>query len=218
MDFANKGERPAPQQPTPQPHKETMKREMPQMKHTNNKGGFNLHKASSIFIVLGVAILAAALVAALVFGGEKKDDNLESSLIKTDLYQAVFLDSQDGQVYFGKLAIYNDETYILSDIYYVRVENPIQPQAEGAQPNISLAKLGNELHGPEDTMFISRDKVLYWENLKNDGQVVTAITDFKANGEQAPTTQQTQQTTQQQTNTNTTNTQQETTTTPTTTP
>ncbi len=82
----------------------------------------------------------------------------------------------------------------MTDIYYVRVENPIQPEGanQQQQPNISLAKLGNELHGPEDVMFIARDQLLYWENLKNDGQVVTAITNFKENGEQS-----TQQNTQQ---------------------
>jgi len=45
-------------------------------------------------------------------------------------------------------------------------------------------------------MFIRRDQVLYWENLKDEGQVVTAITEFKRNGGQ--TQEQTQQQPQQQ--------------------
>lgn len=47
---------------------------------------------------------------------------------------------------------------------------------------ISLAKLGNELHGPEDKMFINSDQLLFWENLKDDGQVAKAISDFVDNG------------------------------------
>ena len=110
----------------------------------------------------------------------------------------MFLNSADGQVYFGKLGTYNSDLYVLTDIYYVRVENPIQPEgaSQEAQPNISLAKLGSELHGPEDVMYIARDKVLYWENLKDDGQVVTAITKYKETGETTDTTQETDTTNQ----------------------
>ena len=91
--------------------------------------------------------------------------------------------------------------YVLSDIYYVRVENPIQPEgaSQEAQPNISLAKLGNELHGPQDVMYVSRDKVLYWENLKDDGQVVKAITEYKKTGETTTPTTPAEDTTQEDT-------------------
>ena len=209
MDFSNRDNRPTqqPQQtntssfnnrPTQQPVEQKSRFSRPSGDGTNSLG-----KIGSIVLLFGVAILAAALVIALVFGGDIKSDNAESSLINRNQYQAIFLDSQDGQVYFGKLAIYNDDTYVLNDIFYVRVENPIQPQGtEQQQPNISLAKLGNELHGPEDIMFIARDKVLYWENLKDDGQVVTAIKNYKQNGEQTqtqPQNQQTEDTTQEQT-------------------
>jgi hypothetical protein len=201
MDFSNRGNRPEQQQqqqqqqPAPQAQMKSPELQAPERK-MRKFNGFDLGKFGSIVMLFGVAILAAALIFALVFGG-KDTANSEADLINSDRYQAVFLDSPDGQVYFGKLAVYNDSTYILNDIFYVRVDTPIQPEGadQEAQPNISLAKLGNELHGPEDVMFVSRDKVLYWENLKDDGQVVTAITQFKANGEQvpAPTTQQSTQ-------------------------
>ena len=107
-----------------------------------------------------------------------------------------FLDSQDNQVYFGDLQVLNEDMYILTNIYYVRVETPIQPEGidQQAQPNISLAKLGNELHGPLDVMYIRRDKVLYWENLKDDGQVATAITRFEEDRDSGASTQTQQQT------------------------
>ncbi len=122
-----------------------------------------------------------------------------SSKIDTSKYQAVFLNSADGQVYFGKLKVLNDKYYELSDIYYVRVEQ-VQPDKNNAQAqpqqNISLAKLGNEIHGPQDFMYINRDSIMFFENLKDDGQVVKAITEYKKN----PT-----QNNQQNTNTNTNN-------------
>jgi hypothetical protein len=196
MDFANRGNRPvqngqqpaANQQNAGEPDRSPAK-EAPQKKMGGGK--FDFGKLSSIVMLFGVVILSAALIIAIAVGG-KGDVNKESELIKTDKYQALFLDSPDGQVYFGKLQVYNTEKYALTDIFYVRVENPIQPEGanQPSQPNISLAKLGNELHGPEDVMFISRDKVLYWENLKDDGQVVTAITEFKANGGETSEQQQ----------------------------
>jgi len=197
MDFANRGNRPsqAPQQQQQQPAGDKQpsppQASFQPMKSSKNKSKFNFSKIMAGTLLIGTTFLVLALIFGIVFGvnGGKNEVNA----IQTNKYQAVFLDSQDGQVYFGKLEVYNKNQYKLTDIYYVRVENPIQP--EGAdqvqQPNISLAKLGNELHGPQDTMYINRDKVLYWENLKDDGQVVTAIIEFKANGEPAPAQQQT---------------------------
>ena len=40
--------------------------------------------------------------------------------------------------------------------------------------------LANELHGPEDVMHISRDQVTFWENMKDDPQVVLAINEYQS--------------------------------------
>lgn len=144
-----------------------------------------------------VVVLIVSILVFVVVGGSKS----ESELIKKDKYQAIFLSDTSGQVYFGKLKSLNAKYYQLTDIFYVKVDNAVQPdKTNTSSQNISLAKLGNELHGPEDSMYISRDKVLFWENLKDDGQVVKAITEYKKNG--ATSTQnQSQSTTQSQSNT-----------------
>lgn len=130
-------------------------------------------------LLFAIAILITLVLVFTVIGGGKSTD----SAVNKDKYQAVFLSSQDGQVYFGKLETFNQNYYKLSDIFYVRVENKIQPEgaqsSTQSQQSISLAKLGNELHGPEDTMYINRDQVLFWENLKEDGQVVKAIREYQ---------------------------------------
>ncbi len=202
MDFANRGNRPTqtPQNIGGQTSEQPTQSFKPTNTGNNDKGISSLTKIVPVFMLFAVTVIIAALIVGLVMSNGESG-NRESDLIKSDKYQAVFLDSPDGQVYFGKLTIYNSNLYYLSDIFYVRVDNPIQP--EGAdqvqqQANISLAKLGNELHGPEDAMFIARDKVLYWENLKDDGQVVTAIKEFDASGRQTPDQQQQQ--TQETTN------------------
>ena len=92
-------------------------------------------------------------------------------------FQAVFL--TNGQVYFGNLENYNARYVRLTNIYYLQVAQPLQ-QGQDTPQNFNLTKLGGELHGPEDAMFIDKDKVLFWENMKNDSQVVKAIEDYKA--------------------------------------
>ena len=96
-----------------------------------------------------------------------------------DKYQAVFL--SNNQVYFGKMSNLNSQFPKLTDIYYLRVTQALQPQDPNSpQQQINLVKLGNELHGPEDAMRLNRDHILCVEDLKADSQVVTAINDFKA--------------------------------------
>ena len=102
--------------------------------------------------------------------------------VKTGQYQAVFL--TNGQVYFGKVSNVNGSYVTLTDIYYLQVQESVQADNKNTsdkddQSQVSLAKLGSELHGPEDTMHISRQQVLFWENLKNDGKVVQAINSYK---------------------------------------
>jgi len=134
-----------------------------------------------VFVVLlsAVAILLIALVIYMV--GYKSDTPVISK-VQADKYQAVFLNSADGQVYFGKLRDLNKQYYQLSDIYYVRVQT-VQPDKNTTQTqqSISLAKLGNEIHGPQDVMYINKSSVMFWENLKEEGQVVCAVRDYQIN-------------------------------------
>lgn len=140
-------------------------------------------------LVISLIVVSVAITA---FVGYAIVQNVGGgNFVNNDRYQAVFL--SDGQIYFGKLTGLDQEYAVLEDIYYLQVEQQVQPdrstEAEG-ETQISLAKLGNELHGPEDKMFINRDQILFWENLKNEGNVVTAITNHKANGGQSTQQQQ----------------------------
>ena len=142
----------------------------------NKKAGKPSFASKFLVIVLIIAaLLITAVLAIAAFG-----DLSSSNSIKSDKYQAVFLDN--GQVYFGKLSNLNANYVELTDIYYLQVDQQVQPdQDTSPQQQISLAKLGNELHGPEDQMFINPDKIVFWENLKDDGQVSTAIAEYQAN-------------------------------------
>jgi hypothetical protein len=134
-----------------------------------------------------MAIVAVVVVLVLLLGGWFAWSKLAGDAgVKGGQYQAVFL--TNGQVYFGKVSDINNGYVKLSDIYYLQVQQSVQPDDKSKtsatsndQSQVSLAKLGSELHGPEDTMYISRQQVLFWENLKNDGKVVQAINSYKQN-------------------------------------
>jgi len=42
-----------------------------------------------------------------------------------------------------------------------------------------LIKLGNEIHGPADSMIITKDHILFIEQLKDDSKVVRAIKEYQ---------------------------------------
>jgi hypothetical protein len=131
----------------------------------------------TISYVIGIVVLIV-----LFFGGYFALQALNKSNsmggVKTSQYQAVFL--TNGQAYFGKIKSINSNFIDLTSIYYLQAQQngqpaETQPKATTSQANLSLIKLGGEIHGPESEMFIARDQVLFWENLKNSGQVVKAI-------------------------------------------
>lgn len=125
-----------------------------------------------------VAIAIAMIVIAILIGMIAfRGTGGVSQFPKKDQYQAVFL--TNGQVYFGKLKGLGGAYVKLQDVYYIQSQNPQQGAQSTPQPspgtNLSLVKLGNEIHGPDAEMQIGSDQILFWENLKNDSKVVEAI-------------------------------------------
>ncbi len=137
-------------------------------------------------VAIAVVLVLLLLVAAGA-GYKLIDKKAGSGLVgvNPDDYQALFL--TNGQVYFGKLKSADSKTIELKDIYYLQVQQAVQPKPEPKnsdaeaeqQGETSLVKLGSELHGPQDQMYIDRGQVLFWENLKEDGKVVAAIREYQ---------------------------------------
>lgn len=137
------------------------------------------------FILPIIAIIVVIIIGVL---GWLAWSNMQKSgtAIDSNKYQAVFF--TNGQVYFGKLHAFNGEYMKLTDIYYLQGQ---QPSSEGTeessnpqetstdQSNVQLIKLGDEIHGPEDQMIISKDQMLFYENLKADGKVAQSIAKYK---------------------------------------
>jgi hypothetical protein len=100
----------------------------------------------------------------------------EDKYVDPTKHQAIFLNN--GQVYFGSITDLNKDFLTLANIYYLRVNQQVQPGQQASQNDVSLVKLGCELHGPQDIMVVNRDQITFWENLKDDGQVTTAIAEY----------------------------------------
>jgi hypothetical protein len=142
--------------------------------HGDRGGGGWLSK------ILAVSLILAAVVA--TYASRAVSGTMSDMAVKSKAYQAVFL--TNGQVYFCKLSKVDASYVKCQDIYYLQVQQQVQPkdQNQQQQPQVSLAKLGGELHGPEDVMYVARQQVLFWENLKDEGKVTKAIKDYKAQG------------------------------------
>jgi len=124
-------------------------------------------------IIVGLVVIGfvVGIVWAPLMTDWLKYDNYEKNdFIDSDAYQAVFLTND--QIYFGRLKSISSGYLILSDVYYVKID-----QSGAGQ----LVKLGvGEPHGPKDEMIINQDQILFWENLRFDSQVVKTIQNMKS--------------------------------------
>lgn len=131
-------------------------------------------KLATIILLFSTTALVVALVFLLYFG-----NNDEGKHVDTKKYQAVFLNN--GQVYFGNIKDLNRRFIDLQNIYYLQTSQngAATNTTTSAATNVSLVKLGCELHSPYDEMVINNDQVIFWENLQDSGQVVKAIAQYK---------------------------------------
>lgn len=128
-----------------------------------------------IYFITGYTGIASLLPGSSVFESE---------------WQAVFL--TNGQVYFGKVDSIHPDFIDLQNIYYLQIVNVEDTSALGQPPDVqaqpeqrlTLIKLGNEIHGPLDSMLINREHVVIIEDLKSDSRVVQAINDYINNQDQ----------------------------------
>ena len=90
-------------------------------------------------------------------------------VIDRNSYQAVFL--TNGATYFGRLEPQGDQWFLLTDVFYLSASD---------QGGTQLIKRGSEAQGPKEPMIISREQVLFIENLRDDGDIVTLIRKFKS--------------------------------------
>lgn len=124
-------------------------------------------------------IIAAAVVVVLLLIGSVIWGMLNPGIAGVDngKYQAVFL--VDGTQYVGKLTNLDGGHYKLTSAYFVTANStPVvsdQSSQQSSSNQVALVKLETGLLGSENEMTIPKDKVLFYENLKSDGQAAKLL-------------------------------------------
>lgn len=133
-----------------------------------NGRGVSWLRLTSVLLLFSITILLVALVISFVTTKPKS----EFTYVDNSKYQAVFING--GQVYFGHIQTLNNKYMRLTGIFYLRVNQTVQPNGSTTQSgNPELVPLGCELHRPQSEMLINRDQVTFWENLKDDSSLNT---------------------------------------------
>ena len=133
---------------------------------------------------LGIAlvlVIAAIVLATLIAQRDRIAMWLgatEPAYIDTSTYQSVVLTTN--QVYFGRLRIDGD-SYTLTDVY--SFSGAVDPSQTGV---VHLVKRGNELHGPSEPLVIPARSVLFFENMRQDSQVMKAIAQIRSGNVSTP--------------------------------
>ena len=122
-----------------------------------------LYRRSGGLIVSAIVVAIGAILSLVFFlpQGERVD---------TDGYQVVYLAS--GQAYFGKLQNTTGEYLLLRRAYTTQNQTGAE---DNAQPQTSLIKLSEQVYGPQDSISLKSDQVVFWQNLKDDSKVAQAI-------------------------------------------
>ncbi len=170
MDFSNRG----PQQPI-HPNPQFNAAPQPRIKSVVKKPTA-LVKWGTLGVGAVIAIMLIALIAVVSFSGTKS----QGDYIYTNKLQAVFLNT--GQVYFGNIKVINSQYLVLQNIYYLQTNNSSSGSTattSSSNSNVSLVKLGCELHAPYDQMVINMGQVTFWENLQSTGQVAKAVAQYQ---------------------------------------
>ena len=177
MSYRNN--RPAPRADTPEPAA-AAPRTPAQPAISRAKHSSKEPKSRRMLAIVGLLLVVVALAAgAWFFMGR----GTTSAAIDGSKYQAVFFTY--GQVYFGKLSSVNGEYMRLKNVYYLQnkeaAADETSPQSASKQDAsfVELIKLGNEIHGPEDEMLVSKNQILFFENLKPAGTVSKTIANFQ---------------------------------------
>lgn len=139
-------------------------------------------RSRSRLVAGAIAVLIAAV---LVYGTVAYSEGYVPFGQRDDQWSGVFL--TNGQAYFGHFYSGPGEYAWLREVYYV-LATQLQSQDPNvpAQTQLSLQRLGGEIHGPKQEMKISKAQILFVEELRPDSPVVASIAQLKSGRAPAP--------------------------------
>lgn len=116
-------------------------------------------------------------IALVIVGLKYGSGLLNLSKSENDKYYAVFLDNN--QVYFGKMGSKDNNEMILTRVYYLSLSGNDNAATQTTPASFQLLKLGNEIHGPTDFLYLNMSHVVFYEELRPDSVVVKKIQENK---------------------------------------
>lgn len=128
---------------------------------------------------IGPALAAAVLIVVLAVGSWAHSEGYPPFGPTDDKWSGVFL--TNGQAYFGHFYSGPGEYARLREVYYV-LATQLQSQDPSVAPQtqLTLQKLGGEIHGPTQEMKIWKQQILFVEDLRSDSAVVATIAQLKS--------------------------------------
>lgn len=140
----------------------------------STSGGVLLSKKHLIVIALAVVVALVAMVIIVMAARPMQR-------IDTSTYQAVYL--VNGQAYFGKLQNTTGQFLVMKTPYTMQdVQTPPQEDAnaetkETSEPvaNTTLIKVSGQVYGPEESIALKAEQVIFWQNLRDDSKVSQAL-------------------------------------------
>jgi hypothetical protein len=170
MDFTNRNVQQQP--PAAHPAAAVANPGGPSKRSRGNKGKWG--RIGAVALLMAIVILIVALIVLTASGTKPEGKYVDSTKL-----QAVFLNT--GQVYFGNIKTLNTKYFVVTNIYYLQTNNASgsSTTSSTSNTNVTLVKLGCELHEPYDQMVINSDQVTFWENLQDNGQVAKAVKTFE---------------------------------------
>lgn len=125
--------------------------------------------SKKILIGLAVTVFVAVAAAAFLIPVLKNP-------IHNDTYQLVKLDT--GEIYVGKLVSNKGDFFVLQQAYLQnQPATKSQDDSKRSLDNseVVLTRMTSTVAKPEDTLYLSKNKVIYWSNLQPDSKVVKVI-------------------------------------------
>lgn len=125
-------------------------------------------KQPKLVVLPLVAVLLVGFVLAWIFlipHGQRVDSST---------YQVVYLDN--GQAYFGKLQNTSGEYLVMTSPYTAQdVKAPDQTDSEKDSTQTTLLPVKSQVYGPQDSIALRAEKVLFWQNLEKNSKITQAI-------------------------------------------
>ena len=110
-----------------------------------------------------------------------KNNSKKNEEVKQFDYKWYAVKLLNDEIYYGEIGDTSADPVVIRNVYYNydQINDPKEAKKETGVSNLRLVKRGKETHGPDGTMDVVRDQVVYMEPLRDDSKVLKAILEYE---------------------------------------